>query len=113
MSIDYCLRVNATMSELFNGCLNPYGITEYVDDETSDTARCLTDGFGKVWVYAVKDPKTKCVQLHTYLEAPEIIMRVKDLFTYEVFDEFSAQYMGFENEDEADQFFSSLTNDFD
>ena len=40
---------------------------------------------------------------YAYLEAPEIIMRVKDLFTYEVLTG-RAQYMGFENEDEADQF---------
>ena len=50
MSTDYRPKNAITINHLFDGCLERFGIREYIEEgETSDTARCLTDGRNGLW----------------------------------------------------------------
>ena len=56
MSIDYCLLKKVRASDLFDGCLEGFGVREHVEpDETTEKDRCLTDGRNYMWVFVDDD----------------------------------------------------------
>jgi hypothetical protein len=52
MSTDYATLKKISAQELFNGCLEAYGVCEHTDFMFStDNVRCLTDGRNGLFVY--------------------------------------------------------------
>lgn len=51
MSTDYRTESTVLMSDLFDGRLSKYGISEHCNERTRSTARCLTEHDNYIWVY--------------------------------------------------------------
>ena len=52
MSIDKLLLPPVPFTDLFDGRLTRFGVTERIGRETTRRKRCLTDGHGWWWFYA-------------------------------------------------------------
>jgi hypothetical protein len=105
MSTDYCLKVFAPISEIFDGRLSQYGIHERVEEgRTSERERCLSDGFDRIWLSGHKIPERGAITPYSHYDSPVILGRLSQLFETAVYSEHEPQYWGFDSQQEWDEF---------
>ena len=103
MQVDYRFDIYAPIDEVFDGRLAKYGINEIVKDgRSSETERCLTDGFDSVWVYGHVSPSPGCSIDYRFDDAPGIYVRLQQLFQTEVLSDNEPQYWGFDSHEDWD-----------
>ena len=105
MSTDYCFKVFAPISDIFDGRLSQYGIHERVEEgRTSERERCLSDGFDQLWLSGHKIPERGAFTSYSYHDCPVILGRLSQLFETCVYSEHEPQYWGFDSQREWDEF---------
>jgi len=91
MSILYETRKPIRMSDLFDGRLSVFGVTEFVGDKSSDAMRCLTDGDNYLWVY---DDENAIAVFKSYStnDASAILNAISEAFDTAWLDEFDPEF---------------------
>jgi phosphoribosyl-ATP pyrophosphohydrolase len=114
MSTDYRPRDNITLSEVFDGRLAPHGITEQVNHQTTEVARCLTDGNNFLWVYA--DNERKNISFTRYMpngNPSRILAAIEEVFETVIYSEYEPQFWGFKTQEEWDAWDAAMDKEYD
>jgi hypothetical protein len=104
MSTDYRLLKKVRACDLFDGCLEEFGVREHVKpDETTKKKRCLTDGRNYLWVHI--DDGGLVASLSRYApngDPVKILNAIALEFDADVVSEYEPQYWGFDTQEEWD-----------
>ncbi len=102
MSTNYKVMKNISFAELFDGRLAQFEIRErIVEEKTSATTRCLTDGCAHFWVYADNDTVDRLNGCSCGPHEP-ILTAIGEAFDTSIYTENEPQYWGFETQGEWD-----------
>jgi hypothetical protein len=101
VSTDYCPLKRILACDLFSGCLEKYGVREYVNPEvTTKNKRCLTDGENHVWVFISDDLFVSFFKRCTGNRAGKILRAVAFVFDTDVVSEDEGQFWSYETKEE-------------
>jgi len=101
MSTHYATLTKVLASELFDGCLNKFGVREEITDETTESDRLLTDGRNYVCVYVNDDGFIDAFVRYARNGAPtKVLNAVAAAFDTDIVSEYEPQYWGFDTEEE-------------
>jgi hypothetical protein len=111
MSTHYRPLERVRASDLFGGRLENFGIREHINDETNQTAKCLTDGRNYVWVYVDQDGFIDSLCRYGLNSPRKVLNAVADAFDTDIVSEYDPQYWGFETHEEWDAFQQKLAKE--
>ena len=95
MSTDYRPLTSVRFTGLFDGRLGRFGVTERVDNQTTDMSRCLTDGNSYLWTYSVEGGRAFFARHHSRYGAPgRILSAVAEAFDTKIVSEHEPEYWG-------------------
>jgi hypothetical protein len=100
MSTSYCLLKKVRACELFDGRLEPFGVREHVNEETTETSRCLTDGPNYVWMVVDEDGFVYALKAFGGNAPAKILNAVAEDFNTDIVSEHEPQFWGFETQEE-------------
>jgi hypothetical protein len=103
MSTDFRLQRKVRASTLLDGCLEKYGVREHIKpDETSERAKCLTDGRNYLWMYIDNDDLVGCFCRYGANCPDRILDAIANEFDTDIFPEYQPQFWGFKTQEESD-----------
>ncbi len=100
MSTDYGPKDEILIKDLFDGRLESFGIREAITDETTSTARCLTDGRNQLWVYG--NEEVDIVRRPGFASMGKILAVIAEIFETYFYSEHEPEFWGFESQAECD-----------
>jgi len=103
MSTDYITAERILFADLFDGRLKRFGVREHINELTSDTSRCLTDGRNYLWAYTVRNGTLSGLVRYAGNASSRILEAIADTFDTDIFSEYEPQYWGFDNQEQWDQ----------
>ena len=92
-------------TDLFDGKLEPFGVREHINEHTTASQRCLTDGNNFMWAY--QDETGILTGLYRFARsgAPGgILAAIAEAFDTDIVSEYEPQFWGYETEEEWDRF---------
>lgn len=100
MSTDFRTKSKIMMSDLFDGRLSKYGISEDCNEDTKCTTRCLTDNDNFIWVFG--NAAGRATRITRYgMNSPEHILNaIAQEFDTEIYSEHEPQFWGFSSQEE-------------
>ena len=107
MSIYSQLSHSVPFSDLFDGRLAQFGVTERLGPETTSTLRCLTDGENWIQFYENKEGIAELENFGSDVEAPgpkRVVQVLFDVFGIRIVFETQPEYWGFETQEEWDNY---------
>jgi hypothetical protein len=102
MSTDYRTLKKVSAQELFDGCLEEYGVREHINaDTTTNNWRCLTDGNNYLWVSIRDDGFVGAITRFRPGGAPGKTLRaIAEAFDSDIVSEYEPQFWGFDTQEE-------------
>ncbi len=110
--IVYGTREKISFADLFDGRLALFDIQEHIEEgRTSDTFRCLADGYNHVWVAALGDGTVD--RYHTYLDVASggIFGAISYIFDVQFFSEHEYQFWGFDSAEKMEEFWKKRADE--
>jgi len=98
-------------ADVFDGRLAPHGITEEVNEDTTENSRCLTDGNNWLWVFL--DASTEWASFKRYAPngCPDLILAaIEQAFDTNIYSEYEPQFWGFDTQEEWDAWKDALAS---
>ncbi len=108
MSTDSITAERILFADLFDGRLKRFGVREHINELTSDTSRCLTDGRNYLWAYTVRNGTLSGLVRYAGNASSRILEAIADTFDTDIFSEYEPQYWGFDNQEQWDQAMDEL-----
>lgn len=107
MSADFRLEKCILMEDVFDGCLEEFGLKEIaVHDDMDMTARCLFDGNDSVWLHGEEFVDTiKCYHSN---DPSQILKAICQKYNTKVFSEDEPGFLGFKDDEDMSNFFKQL-----
>jgi hypothetical protein len=104
MSTDFAPLTKIAAVDLFDGRLAKFGVREHiVQNETTKSRRCLTDGRNYVWVYMDDEDLVACFTRYMSNGAPgKILNAIAEAFDSDIVSEYEPQFWGFDTQEEWD-----------
>jgi hypothetical protein len=105
MSTDFIFSEKINACDLFDGRLEKFGVREHISaDNTSEGARCLTDGRNYLWVWIDDAGVVSGFTRYGLTNMPEekILKAIAEVFETDIFSEHEPQYWGFDTQGEWD-----------
>jgi hypothetical protein len=103
MSTDYRLLKDVLARDLFDGRLEVFGVHEYLNDETTEQKRLLTDGRNYLWLYIDDSGFVSCLTRYMPNGAPsKILSAIVEAFDTGIVSEYEPQFWGFETQEDWD-----------
>ena len=103
MSIHYVPLRKICFSNLFDGALERFGIREYVNEHTTESSRCLTDGNYGHCAYRDKDGYVGDIAGYGMNVPGKILSAIAEAFDTDIVSEYEPQYWGCETQEEWDK----------
>ena len=103
MLTDYRTESTVLMSDLFDGRLSEYGISEHYTEKTSATTRCLTENDNYIWVYGNPAGCATCLTRYGMNFPVHILKSIAQEFDTEIYSEHQPQFWGFSSQGEWDK----------
>ena len=103
MSTDYRTESTVLMSDLFDGRLSKYDISEHYTEKTSATTRCLTENDNYIWVYGNPAGCATCLTRYGMNFPGHILNSIAQEFDTEIYSEYQPQFWGFSTQEEWDK----------
>lgn len=100
MSKDFRTESKLLMSDLFDGRLSKYGISEDCNELTRSTSRCLTDNDNFIWVFGNAAGRATCISRYGMNSAEHILDAIAQEFDTEIYSEHEPQFWGFSSQEE-------------
>jgi hypothetical protein len=104
VSTDYATLKRISAQELFNGCLEAYGVYEQIDFPFStNKVRCLTDGRNGLFVYVNDKGLVSSLCMSASCGVPDKILEaIARVFDTDIVSEHDPQFWGFDTHEEWD-----------
>jgi len=102
MSTDYVTSRKILTSDLFDGCLEKFGVREHFNEYTKpDSNRILTDGRNYLDVSIDDNGLVMYLTRFSPNNAPgRILEAIAESFNIEIYSEYEPQFWGFDTEEE-------------
>lgn len=100
MSKDFRTESKLLMSDLFDGRLSKYGISEDCNELTRSTSRCLTDNDNFIWVFGNAAGRATCISRYGMNSCQHILSAIAQEFDTEIYSEDEPQFWGFSSQEE-------------
>jgi hypothetical protein len=111
VSTDFCTLQPIKLVDVFDGRLEKFGICEHRTNETSETARCLTDGRNFLWVYCREDGLIACFSRYGMNAPQRILEAISDDFNVRIASEYEPEFWGYETQAEWDAALDSMATE--
>lgn len=103
MSTDFRTKSKIMMSDLFDGRLSKYGISEHCNEDTKCTTRCLTDNDNFIWVFGNAAGRATSISRFGMNSPEHILNAIAQEFDTEIYSEHEPQFWGFSSQEEWDE----------
>jgi hypothetical protein len=113
MSTDYATLKKISAEELFNGCLEAYGIYEHIDFLFShDKVKCLTDGRNGLFVYINdKGRVTSLSRTASCGDPGKILEAIARVFNTDIVSEHDPRFWGFDTQEGWDAYMAQISKE--
>lgn len=102
MSTNYRLLKAVPACDLFDGRLEEFGIREHPAADTTEMAKCLTDGRNYLWVYLDDRSFVTAATRYGANVPSKILSAIAEAFDTDIVSEYEPQYWGFDTQEEWD-----------
>lgn len=108
MSKDFKPAEKISMTKLFGGRLEQFGVREHFEPEPWDELlRILTDGFNYLLVYETDDGNADLLTSKSWNDPEGILNAVALAFNIDIYTEDDPQFWGFHTQAEFDQYMNN------
>jgi hypothetical protein len=101
MSTDYRTQKRISMTDLVDGRLEEFGVSESIEPIQS-SARCLTDGHNYVWVDGNESGFVDMITCYALNNPTKILQAMAEALDTDIFSEHEPQFWGFHTQEEWD-----------
>lgn len=99
-------------ADFFDGRLAVFGVSEHVNENTTERSRCLTDGNNCMWVYIDDNGRVSDVTRYAPGGAPgKILNAIAEAFDVDIVSEHEPQFWGFATQEEWDAWMEKLSRE--
>jgi hypothetical protein len=98
MSTDFITARKIAMSDLYDGRMEKYQVTEYRSEKTTESARCLTDGDHFLWVYRSEDGTAAIFTRYGWNFPIHIHNAISAEFNTSMYADYDPQFWGYDSD---------------
>jgi hypothetical protein len=102
MSTDFRLEKRVCAADVLDGRLNAFDIREHLTKETTEMAKCLTDGRNYIWLYIDDAGLVSSLSRYGRNAPSKILEAISTTFDTDIFSEYEPQFWGFSSQEEWD-----------